>query len=265
LFDGTCRACGVDCFGVEVGVCFPVLSRSTSFFFFISSKVELGVVASFVDPGCYRDLLGSWHCNMSNLFFVRIVKSETVFIGFTFSLFPVSSSSYRLKPQWASRRAAIILSNSFPTSSRRHISLYADGESKGRPSLLSRINLAVLHARGYTPSLRHLVNRLCRWGARVFIDSAKTRPGIPSGPGVTSPRDAILFVAAKSSSWVTRSSSLHFMVSLRWKDGVRLVLPLSLLSRRRGNKVPTTLASNPGSMFVVNGGAGGLSFFVTSR
>jgi hypothetical protein len=60
LFDGTCRACGVDCFGGEVGVCFPV-------------------VASFVDPGCYCDLLGSWHCNMSNLFFVRIVKSEAFY------------------------------------------------------------------------------------------------------------------------------------------------------------------------------------------
>jgi hypothetical protein len=111
------------------------------------------------------------------------------------------------------------------------------------------------------------VNRLCRRGARVFIDSVQTRFGIPSGLDVTLPRDAILLVAAKSSSWVTRNSSLHFMVSLRWEDGVRLVLPLSLLSRRRGNKVPMTLASNTGSMFAVNGGgeAGGLSFFVTSR
>jgi hypothetical protein len=158
---------------------------------------------------------------------------------------------------WASRRAAIILSNSLPTSSRRHIGLYADGESKGRPSLFSRINLAVLHARGYTPSLRHLVNRLCRRAARVFIDSAQTRPVIPSGPCVTSLRDAILFVAAKSSFWVTRSSSLYSMVSLRWEDVVRLVLPLSLLSRRRGNKVPMTLANNPGFMFAVTGGRGG--------
>jgi hypothetical protein len=44
------------------------------------------------------------------------------------------------------------------------------------------------------------------------------------------------------------------MVSLRWEDGVRLVLSLFLLSRRRGSKVPMTLASNPGSMFAVNGG-----------
>jgi hypothetical protein len=131
---------------------------------------------------------------------------------------------------WASRRAAIILSNSFPTSSKRYIGLYADGESKGHPSLFSRINLTVLHARGYTSSLRHLVNKLCRWGARVFIDSAQTRPGIPFGSGITSRRDAILFVAAKSSSWVTCSFSLHSMVSLRWEGGVRLVLPLSLLS-----------------------------------
>jgi hypothetical protein len=57
---------------------------------------------------------------------------------------------------------------------------------------------------------------------------------------------------------VTRSPLLHFMVSLRWEDGVRLVLLLSLLSRRRGNKVPMTLASNPGSMFAVTGGGGAL-------
>jgi hypothetical protein len=120
--------------------------------------------------------------------------------------------------------------------------------------LFSRINLIVLHARGYTSSLRHLVNLLCRLGARIFIDSAQTRPGIPSVLSVTSPRDAILFVIAKSSSWVTRSSSLHSMVSLRWEDGVRLVLPLSLLSRRRGNKVPMRLVRHPGSMIAVSGG-----------
>jgi hypothetical protein len=58
---------------------FPFCRVVPHSFFFISSKVELGVVASFVDSGCYCDLLGSWHCNMSNLFFVRIVKSEAFY------------------------------------------------------------------------------------------------------------------------------------------------------------------------------------------
>jgi hypothetical protein len=98
-------------------------------------------------------------------------------------------------------------------------------------------------SRGILPSLRYLVNRLCRWGARVFINSAQTRPGIPSGPGVTSPRDAILFIAAKSSSWVTRSSSLHFMVSLRWKDGVRLAMPPSYVAHASQLHVNTVTAA----------------------
>jgi hypothetical protein len=166
---------------------------------------------------------------------------------------------------WASRGAAIILSNNLPTSSRRHIGLYADGESRGRPSLVSNTSLAVRHARGYTPSLRHRVYRLCRRGARVFIDSAQTRPEIPSGPDVTSPRDTILFVAASNSSSVTRSSSLHSVISLEWGDGVLLALPLSVQSRRRGNRVPRTLSSNPGSIFAVSGWGGGLSLFVTNR
>lgn len=34
LFDRVCLVCSVDCFHGEVGVCLPVLPRSTSFFFF---------------------------------------------------------------------------------------------------------------------------------------------------------------------------------------------------------------------------------------
>jgi hypothetical protein len=97
------------------------------------------------------------------------------------------------------------------------------------------------------------VYRLCRQGARVFIDSAQNWPGIPSGPDVTSPRDSILFVAASNSSSVTRSSSLHPEISLEWEDGV-LALSLSVQSRRHGNKVPRTLSSSPGSVFAVSGG-----------
>jgi hypothetical protein len=59
LFDGICRACVVNCFGGVVGVCFPILPRSTSFFFFICSKFELGVVVFFVDPGYGCDSLAS--------------------------------------------------------------------------------------------------------------------------------------------------------------------------------------------------------------
>lgn len=88
----------------------------------------------------------------------------------------------------------------------------------------------------------------------MFIDSAQTRPGIPSGPGATSPRDAVHFVAAKSSSCVTRSSSLHTVVSPERENGVHPASSLLLSSRCRGNKVPMTLASNTGSMFAINGG-----------
>jgi hypothetical protein len=56
--------------------------------------------------------------------------------------------------------------------------------------------------------------------------------------------------------WVTRSSSLHSMVSLGREDDVRLASFSLLSSCRRGNKVPMTLASKPGSMFAVSGGGG---------
>ena len=100
------------------------------------------------------------------------------------------------------------------------------------------------------------MNRCHRRGAKVVIDSAQTRPGIPSGPGATS-REAILFVALRSSSCVTRSSSLHSVVSPEGEDSP---VCLALLSRLR-NRVPMTLASNAGSMLAVSGGARGRSFF----
>jgi hypothetical protein len=115
---------------------------------------------------------------------------------------------------------------------------------------------------GYTPSLRHLVNRLCRRGTRVFtLDSAQIRPEIPSGSGVTSPRDAILLVAAKSSSWVTRSSSLHSMVSLGWefpRVAVVLVVPTPW------EQSCDDIGEQPWLHVCSQWRASGLSFFVTS-
>lgn len=48
LFDRVCRVCGVECFDGEVGVCHPVLLRSTSFFFFINSTIAFGAVVQVV-------------------------------------------------------------------------------------------------------------------------------------------------------------------------------------------------------------------------
>lgn len=98
----------------------------------------------------------------------------------------------------------------------------------------------------------------------MLIDSARTQPGIPSGSGAAL-RNAILFVASKNSSSVTRSSSPHFVVvvvPLEEEDGHDCLASLSC----RGNKVPMTLASNIGSMCVVSGEWGRRSnFSVTNR
>ena len=163
--------------------------------------------------------------------------------------------------RWASRRVAIIFSRSLPTSSRGHTGLYAAVESKGRPSFFSRTSFAIRHARGYTPSLRHLVRRGRRRGAMMFINSAQARPGIPSGPGVTS-REAILFVASSSSSSVTSISFFHFTVPV--EDGRAY---LTSLSSCRGHNILMTLASNTVSILAVSGGGGaqGRNFFITIR
>ena len=152
--------------------------------------------------------------------------------------------------RWASRRVAIIFSRSLPTSSRGHTGLYAAVESKGRPSFFSRTSFAIRHARGYTPSLRHLVRRRRRRGAMMFINSAQARPGIPSGPGVTS-REAILFVASSSSSSVTSISFFHSTVPVEDDRAY-----LTSLSSCRGHNIPMTLASNTGSILAVSGGGG---------
>jgi hypothetical protein len=114
--------------------------------------------------------------------------------------------------------------------------------SKGRSFFFNRTSFAVRHARGYTPSLRHLVKRCRRRCTKMLMDSAQTRPGISSRPGATS-RGAILIVAFKSSSSVTSISSFYSTVQV--EDGRT---PLTLLSSCQGNNVPMTLASNTGSI-----------------
>jgi hypothetical protein len=93
-FGMICRVCDDVCFGDVggVGVCLPNLPRSISFFLFIASTIEFGVVYAFDGPGCGCDLLESWYCNTSNLFLIEILENEAVFVGFMVSLFPVFSS-----------------------------------------------------------------------------------------------------------------------------------------------------------------------------
>jgi hypothetical protein len=91
-FGMICRACDGVCFDDEVVVCLPDLPRSISFFLFIASTIEFGVVYAFDGPGCGCDLLESWYCNSSNLFLIGILEKEAVFVGFMISLFPVFSS-----------------------------------------------------------------------------------------------------------------------------------------------------------------------------
>ena len=110
-----------------------------------------------------------------------------------------------------SRRAATTLSRSMPISSSRHIGRYVDGEFADRPPLRSRTNLAVLHGRGQTPSLRHFVYRCQILGAMTPIVFLQIRSGIPSGPGATS-REDILSVASHSPSSVTSHSVFHSVV-----------------------------------------------------
>jgi hypothetical protein len=85
----------------------------------------------------------------------------------------------------------------------------------------------------------------------MFIDSAQTRLGDPSGPGATS-REGIFLVATESSSSVTASFSRHS--TDRVKDDRDYLATWSC----RRNKVPITSASNSGSMFAVSGGPRGL-------
>ena len=103
----------------------------------------------------------------------------------------------------------------------------------------------------WVDGIRHLENSCRSRGTKVSIDSAQTRPGIPTGPGATS-RDAILFVATSNSSSVTRSSSFHSVHAVP-SMVVGTGVDVSLLYRR-GNRVPITFSSNTGSMFSASGG-----------
>ena len=109
----------------------------------------------------------------------------------------------------------------------------------------------------------HLVNRCCRRGAKVVIDYAQTRPRIPSGPGVTS-RDAILFVASRSSSCVTCSSSLHSVVVVSSK-GEGVVLSASRRCLAVGTESRRLWRATPDPCLRSGWGAESRSFYVTSR
>jgi hypothetical protein len=165
----------------------------------------------------------------------------------------------------------MILSNNLPTSSRRHIGLYPDGEFGSLPSFLSSTSLATLQPRGYAPFLRQRLKRCRRQGAIRSIVSAHIRPGIPSGPGATS-REAIFFTALINSSFViSSSSSLHSgglpssssSLSKYEREGSYLVpggVPPVWGTRLQ---LPCPRLSGPCSQFVGGGGCG-LSFASTT-
>lgn len=89
----------------------------------------------------------------------------------------------------------------------------------------------------------------------MFVDSAQTRPGIPSGPGATS-REAILFDASSTHSTVqvvdgraslTSSWQATLGLYLRSVGGAQLlrhypVRPPSRIGFERLNKVPPGLS-----------------------
>ncbi|XP_076384163.1 uncharacterized protein LOC143262111 [Megalopta genalis] len=96
------------------------------------------------------------------------------------------------KPNWQSarsgptrdrclaRRAAMIFSKILPTSSRRQMGRYAEGESAGLPSFLKRTIRLLLQRSGNTPDLRSPEKRLLSLPPRTLMASNQTRPGIPA-------------------------------------------------------------------------------------